>query len=528
MPISNLFGRNSFCLLEDVALYNVRLPCACGTGALMQFSDLVRGRNIAIFLDRDLGLLEAIRKAEPKGVVFYCRANSDVLADGIISRTYSGERDVEANNADVLFLGGGTARVIKERDFHSIGHAQFILFPVGWDATKLLFSMQRHLARKRLKFHGTFTFGSARRWLAFENSHAGFDPSSRYYFAEETGARAFFTTIQDLNYCVFDGDHPELRRDNRSTLKLLVHNDDVEMLTRRTTADLGFSPLEIYAPFSQPGHCLKSHISYFPPERALEILARSKADESGIRRASSHDRLLGYCYHLLFHQEDIVLGTKGEILPNSWENECAYALLNRYCDKAGVRRFHLINEMEFLLRGENWFPSVETRAFIARENRFVQRSFANFLHLKPGLAVFVIRQLAADYNMVGKMEEMIAAAGFEILRSAPIPENLRDIVTARFRGGNWALPIGAGLPIHYVVAFDRNPQVIDPKLFVDAIATDNGRLFLKRRIREKAAAIAGTSSFNALHSSDNSCAALEYIEILCPDLYAKCAALVQE
>ena len=494
----------------------------------MQFSDLVRGRRVAIFLHRGRALLEAIRKAEPKGVVFYCHPNSDVLADGIISRTYRGEKDVEANNAEVLFLGGGAARVIKKRDFSLIGHAQFILFPIAWEAAKMLLSIQRHLARKRLKFLGTFTFGGVGRWLAFENIYAGVDMGARYYFAEETGIRTSFSTIQNLNYCVFDGYHPELKREDRSILKLLVHNDDVEMLTRRMTADLGFSPVEIYAPFSQPRHCLKSHISYFPPERALEVLARSKADESGIRRASSHDRLLGYCYHLLFHQKDVVLGTKGEILPNSWEDECAYGLLNRYCDEAGVRRFHFIDEMEDLLRGENWFPSVETRAFLARENRFVQRRFANFLHLKPGLAVFVIRQLAADYNMVGKMEEMIAAAGFEILRSAPIPEDLRDIVMARFRGGNWALPIGAGLPIHYVAAFDRNPQAVDPKLFVDAIATDNGRLFLKRRIREKAAAIAGTPSFNALHSSDNSCAALEYLEILCPDLYAKCAALVQE
>ena len=85
--------------------------------------------------------------------------------------------------------------MMKERDFHSIGHAQYVLFPVGWAAAKLLFSMQRHLARKRLQFRGTFNFGSGERWLAFENTHAGFDKSSRYYFAEGTGAREFFSKI---------------------------------------------------------------------------------------------------------------------------------------------------------------------------------------------------------------------------------------------------------------------------------------------------------------------------------------------
>jgi hypothetical protein len=493
----------------------------------MQFSDFVQGRRIAVFLNRDRAILDAIKKAKPNGVVFYCRANEDLSAEGVISQTYRGDRDVEENNAEVIFLGGETIQVIKQRDFHAIGHARFVLFPVGWSAAKLMFSLQRHLARKRLKFRGSFSLGGLTRWLAFENTHAGFDPSSRYYFAAKDGARAFFAKISDLNYCVINGDHPELAGDARCTLKLLVHNDDVEMLTRRTTADLGLSPVEIYAPFSQPGHCLKSHISYFPPERALEVLARSSTDQNGIRRASLHDRLLGYCYHLLFHQKDLALGSEGEILPNSWDDVHAHAQLNEYCDEAGVQRFRLIDEMEDLLRRENWFPSIETLAFIARENRFVRRRHANFLHLKPGLAVFLIRQLAADHNMVGKMEEMIASAGFEILRSAPIPENLQDIVMARFRGGNWALPAGAGLPIHYVVAFDRSPKAVDPKLFVDAIATDNGRLFLKRRIREKAAALAGTSSFNALHSSDNSCAALEYLEILSPDLYDRCAALVQ-
>lgn len=492
----------------------------------MQFSDLVRGRRVAIFLHMDRDLIGAIKRADAHGIALYLRPCEIAPMQDVISRTYRGETDIEENNAEVLFLGGSTAQALRQRDFRLIGHARFVLLPIGLHAAKLIFSMQRHLARKRLKFIGSFSLGGLPLWLAFENTHSGFAPSSRYYFSTTRGAREFFSDLCDFDYCVFDGGHPECAGED-TVLKLLVHNKHVDAFTRRVTADLGFSPVEIYSPFSEPGHCLKSHISYFPPERALEMLVRRREDENGIPRASAYDRLLGYCYHLLFHQKDLALGPKGEILPSTWNDESVYTKLIKYCDDADVRRFGTVGEMEALLRRERWFPSTETMAFIARKNRFVQRRHTSFLHLKPGLAVFVVRQLAADHGLIDEIEKMIASAGFEILKSGSIPDDLRDLVTARFRGGNWALPVGAGPPIHYMVAFDRNPKKVTPKLFVDALATDNGRLFAKQEIRKKAAALAGTSSFNALHSSDNSCAALEYIEILAPELYAECAALVQ-
>jgi len=170
---------------------------------------------------------------------------------------------------------------------------------------------------------------------------------------------------------------------------------------------------------------------------------------------------------------------------------------------------------------------METLTFIARDNRFVQQRYIGSLHYKPGLAVFVIRELAEKHGLVREIQAMIESSGFDILKSGPIPAEMRSVVMAQFRGGNWTLPIGAGPPVHFIIAFDRNPTLVNRKLFVDALSTDNGRLIVKREIRKRAASIANAKSFNPLHSSDNSHGALEYIEILSPDMYEACEDLVR-
>lgn len=497
----------------------------------MQLSDIVRGKRVAVFLHEKADLIDAIQENGASGVALYSRSGGGQAVSGAIARDYTSHHDVARNNAEVLFLDGPSVTATGPKDLRYIRHATWILIRRNLHAALMAFSLRRHVVRRRLEFAGIVSLrkGSSNlRWLAFKNVSSQFPNGPCFYFSSESGARSFFSGIRDLNYCVVSGVHqiPQAVRNER--LKLLVHNENAEELTCRVTHKLGFSPVEIYTPFSVPGHSLTNHVSYFPPMRSLDLLKKSAEGNLGERRIPVRDQLLAFCYHLLFHDNHFDIGTQDQIRKDTWKTTSVYPCLMALCDKAGVRRFSRIGEIEDLLRQENWFPSTETLAFIARENQFVRERYLDFLNYKPGLAVFVIREIAAERGLLNEIRAMVEAAGFEILKSGPIPAELQQTVIAEFRGGNWSLPPSAGLPIYFMITFDPDPKPVDTKLFVDAVATDNGRLIVKREIRKKAARLAGMPSFNALHSSDNSRAALEYVKILSPEIYARCEALVRQ
>jgi hypothetical protein len=494
----------------------------------MHLQKIVRKRKVAVFLNGDRNFVGAIKAASPAAVALYRKRPNVHDIQGVNSLTYIRWDDVGRNNADVLFLGGTSVFSIGHRDFRHIGHATYILLPLSFFSVLCIYFVLRHVGRQKLAFCGSILipFKTGRmRWFVFKNVNKRHRTGPLFYFSVGKDEKSFFRKIRHLNYCVLPGGK---KTEPIKDLKILVLNEHVDDLMRQVNSRFGSSPIEIYTAFSVPGHSLRNHVSYFPPARALDILNRSTIDEFGRRRPTPKDALLAYCYHLLFHETAPEFGPRGEIHATTWKAKSCYVELMRLCDEANISWIPTIEKVENLLLREGWFPSSETLAFIARDNQFVRERYLDFLGYKPGLAVFVIRELAERHGLVDEIQKMIVSAGYEILKSAPIPTDKRQAVTAQFRGGNWTLPAGAGPPVYFIIAFDRSPMAVDPKLFRDASTTDNGRLAIKRDIRKKAASIAGIKSFNALHSSDNSRAALEYVDILSPDLYETCKALVTQ
>lgn len=485
---------------------------------------IARGKKIAIFLDQNSALAERLARTGPTAV--FLRGEKQKAPNGLICRTYEGIRSVKENNAEILFLGGRSRVALRPKAYNSIAHAEYVIVRNNFSLVFFSYFLQRHLARKRLKFIG-FLSGTSKLgdWLVFENLKHEIGP--RFFFNSKGDEREFFSKLIDLKYSVVKGSFgPNAPEYRNSCLTLLADDTDVKELTRRVTRGLGFEPIEIYTPFSVPGHALPSHVSYFPPLRALEILGRSLCNaKSDAPHLAPPDQLLACCYSLLFHK-DISLpnGIEGLDLFAKCDSETLHAL----CDRAQMQRFSTLDEIELFLKDKGWFPSAETLAFLARDNAFIRTRYIDLTKYKPGLVVFVLRELALKRGLIETITAMIQDLKFEILESNPIPEELKTEVAARFRGGNWSLPPEAGGPSHFIVAIDRNPIPVDPKLFVDAIATDNGRLVAKRAIRKRLARMAKVRTFNAVHSSDNSEAALEYVAVLRPDMYAAWKSLVEK
>lgn len=492
-------------------------------------SDVFGGKKVAVFLSGDDRLGKAIRRDGAVDVATYGRgpASADELRF-----TYRNVRDVGRNNADVVLLDGASVRALHSKDLKHAGGAKLLLVRPG---VRLLLGgihLVNHMRRRRLVLQGQVTIrteaGSRSRWLVFENASRR-QRSAKYYAALGRDISQMFASVADLRYSTLRSAQKIKDPSTSGDIDLLVHNDDAGEMVRRVTARFGTLPLDIYTPFSVPGHS-DGNVAYLPPPRALDLLQRRERGEAGEWRPSPKDALLSYCYHLLFHRHPRVLGEDEALLKKTWDDEARFAELMRLCDGAGIDRVRTLPDIEALLRRENWFPESETVNFLARTSEFVRSRYAVTSPYLPGLAVFVVREAALKYDLVGPIETMLADEGFQIKLSETIPLERRMEIASLFRGGNWVSTQDsepAGVPAHYIVAFDPDPLPMPAEVRVERSFVDNKRLLLKKRLRRETAKLAGKRRLNILHSSDNSGQALDYIERLRPDRFEEFEAMVR-
>lgn len=491
-------------------------------------SDVFAKKKVAIFLPRDSGLAEAARRAGALDVATYHDGPASADQPRL---TYRSPRDVGRNNADVVLLEGRSVAAVRSKDLRHVGGARLLLVRRSVRSFLAGLLLLNHVRRGRLAWRGQMflpAVGSRRScWLVFENVMRK-PRRAKYYAALGRGVADMFGSVADLRYSTLRSAQKIKDPSASGDIDLLVHNDDAGELVRRMTERFGTVPLDVYTPFSVPGHS-DGDVAYLPPARALDLLARRERGQSGEWRPCPADALSSYCYHLLFHRQPGALGKEETLLPKTWDDEARFAELMRLCDNAGVARVRTLSDMEALLRREKWFPESETINFVARSNEFVRSRYVVRSPYLPGLAVFIVREAALKYELVGPIETILAAAGFDIKLSQMIPVERRMEVASLFRGGNWASSQDsepAGVPAHFIVTFDPSPLPMPEQVEIGRAFVDNKRLLFKKKLRKRTAQLAGKKRLNTLHSSDNSMQALDYVRLLCPDRYDEFEALV--
>lgn len=508
----------------------------------MELADIVRDRKVCVFLRPDLA--EAVERSGAGELAVFGHGAAEGLRGRTILRPYREYRDVRNNNADVLILDGRS--LMAGRRYRYYSQAEFVLVPAGARAPiAALFFMHitwrmawRSLAGSflsspsMLAVRGTVSIETktgTSRWIVLQNIDQRFRRRARRYIAAHDGLRPLFERLRDLKYCVlrWHGLLGDWRR--LGDLDIMVHQDDLAEFNRRLEEKLGFFPADVYSAFRVSGHHLKG-TAYLPPACAVGMLERAIEGGQGERRPTPRDTLSAFAYHLLFHKKVRRLGPGETLRTNTWKYERYHRELMRLADETGVPHFSTLQEVENYLRAEGWFPPVEMLKTIAKRNRFVRRRHYNRRHYQPGLIVFALRESAPRHRMVGEIERMIAEYGFEIVRSAPIPEDLRYRASTELRGGNWQNDDN-GEPVHCIVAFDPRAVPIAPYDLVKRVRKryrdiDNERVLLKHEIRRRIAAKLGFTAISPLHTSDNSLEALDYLRVVFPDLYEACRARV--
>src|ERR1700752_3664564 len=103
---------------------------------------------------------------------------------------------------------------------------------------------------------------------------------------------AMFASIADLRYSVLRSNDKLRIPTGPGDLDMLVHNDDAAELVRRLTSRFGTMPVDIYTPFSVPGHS-DGNVAYLPPARAHDLIDRRVVGARGEFLPSEGGSLFG-------------------------------------------------------------------------------------------------------------------------------------------------------------------------------------------------------------------------------------------
>lgn len=485
--------------------------------------DIVHDAKVAVFLHSRADFTMAIEAASPRQVAHFIRdpGLTERRSGRKVVKRFRSLLQVRDNNADVLILTG--AAVLTAYQFRNVAHARFILAPAG-PAGRLLRTMLTAAEwRGDIRYRGTLLIAGT-DWLVFEGSRRR--RTSRRFVPVEGGIEGVAAALGGIRYSLLRWHRRLGDLDKLHDLDILVHNDDLHELGERLDTALGFFPIDVRTASRVPG---KRGRIYFPPARAFELLDHSIIGRFGERRPTPRDTLLSFSYHLVFQKKIGHLGPGDRLTPETWFKPRIHDELMLLCDEAGVERFASLGDMEAFLTSAGWFPLPDMLSKIARRNAFVQRRYNGRRDHRPGLGLFVLRDAAMRYGVDGAIVDMLRRAGFEIIAEGPVPEHLRATIALTWRGGNWTTPASRepdGGPAYYVIVVDPDPKPLPLRRRLNRRlrSIDNRRLLLKEDIRKQASALAGGIQINAVHSSDNSLEALDYVRTIRPDLYEELSA----
>lgn len=443
-------------------------------------------------------------------------------------RPYS-DAAVLANNASILLLdGSATPAFLRAKKGPELA---MVLIPLRrlLVSGRFLLAALRYFIRRRIRFAGVYRGGGL--WLGF--AMVNFKRAAkahRFYMPDTWGLRdlAGILDAAARPYAVLGaeaagGDMPALLTDDAG-YALLAERFARQIATRAVTI-----------------HSLTDEAALFPMQAAQGILDRARAPAPGaLAQPAPRDDFLISAYDAVYFQgtgcglKSQRLGTQDDSVPARQ----VLAALQGKASLAGIAPEHLasLESLAAFLQEAGWQPARDTLSLYSRKNAWLHDHFFGDedTSVPPGLAVFLVREIAEEWGALAMIEAELVAAGFTVLEKYVIPQAARVGIGNRIRGGNWGAgtwKTSGGLPACALVMADPSPKV--PKAFKRGadIKLDNMRIMHKHVIRDKLnSARPPAEQANALHTSDNTRESLDYIAVLMGeekknDIYARFLAL---
>jgi len=440
----------------------------------------------------------------------------------------AGTLPVGQNNADVLVLSGIAALFIwRFRQFRHVCHVA--IRPTGWITTCLAaFGCIIQVLLGRLRWRGLHVFQGAERkqyLFIFGVRRRKALAAVRWYVPHELGVSGFFNTLQSGNvrYAVLRWfqDLPALPPGE--DLDMLVDDQDLTAVHTLLDSGPGLQPCDVYSVTGLPSSEYRG-LPYFPPQLAATLLDHVQLHPSQALVPSTEHHFLSLAYHAVYHK-----GRKSGLPSrnghwNRWPNpEHDYVNILRSLATQLDINLELTHEgVDQCLQIAGWRPPRDMLVRLASKRRDLSHLLGKSSPTDedPGLAVFLIREAAAQPQSLACLIEEIERQGFQILKTKVLSAFESQAVSRTIRGGNWGRgPWAAcgGLPAAAVVAYDSEPIPVSRSTRRRFPQLTNARLLCKSKLRESFnQTLPPEMHVNALHSSDNGHEALEYLRVVMP------------
>lgn len=466
-----------------------------------------------------LALVEETRLAERR-----------VEAGPLATKVYGwrGPGQALKNDAEVLALEGDAVSVLWSR--RSMRQVRQVLVRPSLVLQVPLFV--RRVA-KSLVYRGLLRAGAAGEWWLFDCRHEA-KPSARLWLSPELGLAGFFAELERrrLRWSVLRW-WEALPARKGGDVDMLVHDDDLDELSRILDGRIGSIPLDVYAVFGSRGHSYGG-ACYYPSPLAAAMLERSVLNERGVRVLAPEDAFHALAYHALYHKGEAsgLPSTTPGVRPFADPKHDFATILPAMARGLGFELAPTMEAIDELLAEHGWRPPRDTLRKWSRKNRWIRsRWFREHSRAQePGLVVFVLRRRAIEQDLLPLVQREIQASGFEILRVLELDPAAAERVERGTRGGNWGRgdwPADGGPPACVIVGFDPAPLPLRRRFRRRYPDMDNGRIVEKRRIRDAVnATLPPSERSNLLHSSDNAEEALEYLALASPEHAAEIRALL--
>jgi len=326
----------------------------------------------------------------------------------------------------------------------------------------------------------------------------------------------------------------------------LLIADEAAPLVEELSPALSTGPsVNVYSVTGLPGFAFQppgqggghGQMAVLPPYLARRLLGGSRLDEAGTRVPLELDAFLARAYAAVY-LAGYASGLPGLTRPAPEEPPIAA----RFREDAAALGLSLatpvtLETLDTLLADNDWRPPPDMLERIADWNPWIREHFferdGDAAAYEPGIALFFVRQTAAEDGYESAITMILEDSGFEILQSVPLDGELGERIANTVRGGNWGRgpwPVSGGPPVRIIVAFDVIPQKVGAADQRRHPGLDNARILtakegVRNYLNER---LDAGLRFNALHSTDSSRHSVEILETLPGVDVAALLALVEE
>ncbi len=444
---------------------------------------------------------------------------------------------VKCNNADVLILSGRTTWQLWR--YGRWRHAEHVAWPLQLRVSTLLATIVSlaYLLLGRVRWGGMVPCRAGargRRYLVvLKVRRPKRRRSARYYVPHAFGIRGFLERLSEkqIRHVVLRWFESLPDLSPTEDLDLLVDDDDFEKMLAVLDEGPGIQPCDVYTVTGLPGsdyYCksVTQNVPYYPP-RLSEAILRSARPYKGICRVPSVEHhFLSLAYHAVYHKgpRSGLPSTTGKSRPNRRPAHDYASVLGALARKLGIDVRITLEDLDEHLESQGWRPPRDMLARLGPRAPWIRRLVRQTACGPEDrrLSVFILRQEGLNRGGLASLAAMLEHHGFEIVTTKILTPRESRYAAGLVRGGNWGrgpYRVSGGPPAAAVVTYDTEPLPMSFSRKRRFPEMTNARLLAKRNIRDAFnREHPDREPCNVVHSSDNGHEALDYIQILMPEL----------